>query len=158
MRTPPTEERFWPNVEKGVGDGCWLWVGSKLPKGYGMLAKTYAHRFSYEIHTGTIPAGLLVCHSCDNPSCVRPDHLFLGTYKENTQDMIRKGRTNGPKGTRAARAKLTELQVLEIRAATDGPSAIAKRFNLNESTVCKIRLRKRWAHILDNNVQQMETA
>ena len=73
--------------------GCIIWAGYKNEKGYGVFSKKYAHRFSYEHHYKvTIPAGILVCHHCDTPSCVNPQHLFLGTQKDNIADMIKKGR------------------------------------------------------------------
>ncbi len=95
----PREERFWKHVHKT--DSCWLWTASVNDKGYGQLfvgvgkSPLRAHRVSWELHRGLIPIGLLVLHHCDNPPCVRPDHLFLGTYKDSTQDMISKGRQRG---------------------------------------------------------------
>jgi len=90
------EERFWGMVLKT--DGCWLWQGYKNPKGYGLISTKrgsrplQTHRVSYEIHFGPIPDGKWVLHKCDNMQCVRPDHLFLGTPKENTHDMMEKER------------------------------------------------------------------
>jgi len=85
--------RFWIRVNKA--DACWEWQGP-LKRGYGSFYYDHhqgtAHRFSWELHRGQIPAGLQVCHTCDNPKCVRPDHLFLGTCKDNIQDCHRKGR------------------------------------------------------------------
>ena len=91
----PVESRFWQYVHKS--NGCWTWIGWKQQQGYGLIASgrnaLLAHRASWMIHFGTIPHGLLVCHRCDNPPCVRPDHLFLGTYKDNSMDSQRKGRS-----------------------------------------------------------------
>jgi hypothetical protein len=95
------EQRFWKFVEKS--DGCWLWTGQRTPEGYGrfVVGRTPkqkgfnkgAHRFSWEMeYGGPIPVGIYVCHGCDQPSCVRPSHLFLGTATENMRDMARKGR------------------------------------------------------------------
>lgn len=88
-------ERFWSKIDR-TGQGCWLWQGTMLRQGYGcfkIAGKMYkAHRISYLYTKGPIPDGLVVCHSCDTPRCVRPDHLFLGTYKDNMQDAVRKGR------------------------------------------------------------------
>jgi len=88
------EERFWSRVNKT--DACWLWTGYRDPNGYGSLGvdckNRLAHRFSFELHNGAIPAGLFICHKCDVPSCVNPNHLFAGTQKENMMDCSRKGR------------------------------------------------------------------
>ena len=85
---------FWSHVEKN--DGCWIWKGSKSPRGYGYfnLKKQgwRAHRISWVLHHGPIETGKIICHHCDNPSCVRPDHLFCGTDKDNLSDAARKGR------------------------------------------------------------------
>jgi hypothetical protein len=90
----PILDRFWARIEKT--DTCWNWTRSKSKAGYGFMSikgvHMYMHRFSYELHFGVIPDGLYVCHRCDNPSCVRPEHLFLGTALENTRDCIAKGR------------------------------------------------------------------
>jgi len=86
--------------------GCWEWTGYKDPLGYGRFRhnrrRLYAHRAAYEVLIGEIPEGLLVCHHCDNPSCINPEHLFLGTHKDNTQDCIEKGRFY-PRGRRYVR-------------------------------------------------------
>jgi hypothetical protein len=90
----PLEERFFAKVQKT--DGCWLWTASLNKAGYGQIyaegRPQHASRISWRIHNGAIPAGLHVCHHCDNPRCVRPDHLFLGTRSDNMQDMLAKGR------------------------------------------------------------------
>jgi len=90
------EERFWDKVQKT--DTCWLWIGSTNQDGYGRFniggKLGGAHRYSFELHTGEIPEGMHVLHTCDTPACVRPDHLFLGTHSDNMQDMYRKRRHN----------------------------------------------------------------
>ncbi len=140
------EKRFWSKVDQS-NQGCWLWQGTLLTQGYGcfkIAGKMYkAHRVAYTLAKGTIPPGMFVCHHCDTPRCVRPDHLFLGTIKDNVHDAIKKGRwatgersgarqhpervprgdTSGPhlhperyQGERNGRARLTQAQAEEIRA------------------------------------------
>jgi hypothetical protein len=93
IRTP--EDRFWEKVEKS--EGCWEWTGNLSEKGYGLFAPKKghpmgAHRYSYLLANGHLPADLMICHHCDNPKCVRPDHLFAGTCADNLRDMREKGR------------------------------------------------------------------
>ena len=106
-------ERFWEKVNKT--DKCWLWTGGKASDGYGSFnydGGQRAHRFSWELHFGKIPSGLLVLHHCDTPGCVRPDHLFLGTQADNAKDMWRKGR--GIICRHGGARKLTDEQKQEI--------------------------------------------
>lgn len=91
------KERFWDKVDKQAGNGCWEWTASRNLTGYGHfgvlgLPSQVAHRVSYELNVGPIPAGYYVCHHCDNPPCIRPDHLFTGTNGDNVRDAIEKGR------------------------------------------------------------------
>ena len=110
MNLAPFTERelelFWERVVIGGPGECWEWTGARLPSGYGFITRNlkidgrrkgvtiYAHRMSYEIHNGEIPEGLQALHSCDNPSCPNPDHLFIGTQQDNVDDMMSKGRHN----------------------------------------------------------------
>ena len=130
-----TEKRFWSKVRKGAG--CWVWTASKRSKGYGAfvypqggdIVQGRAHRYSWEIHRGEVPPGLCVLHLCDNPACVRPDHLFLGTKRDNNRDMCAKGRhVSGGSKTPSSQckyergeshhgAKLTAAKVREMRKA-----------------------------------------
>lgn len=100
-RITPIAERFWSKVSKT--DGCWLWTGYTNAKGYGRIATAdgvaMAHRVSYEMHFGPIPDGMLVLHSCDTPSCVRPDHLSAGTHMDNMHDKVARRRHHKHKQT-----------------------------------------------------------
>lgn len=93
----PIAERFWSYITKGRGNACWKWNGPKVPHGYGVLYiagsnRIGAHRFSWQLSNGDIPSGLFVCHSCDNPECCNPAHLFLGTQLDNMRDASKKKR------------------------------------------------------------------
>jgi hypothetical protein len=140
--------RFWARVEKT--QACWNWRGSVRHFGHGHLnvlgVVTMAHRFSWTLTNGSIPDGLNVLHHCDNPRCVRPDHLFLGTHADNVADMNAKGRH--ARGERHGRAKLTDAQRAEAVAAYDHPgrrdgslrrlrTVLAERFNVKVSTIAK---------------------
>jgi hypothetical protein len=133
--------------------GCWNWTAGKDKNGYGQFSpyrrqNMRAHRASYELHREPIPEGLCVCHRCDNPSCINPDHLFLGTNAENTADRQAKGRQRYAIGSACGRAKLTEEEVSVILAA-EGVThrKLADRFGVTQSTISEIRSRKIWTHV-----------
>lgn len=144
------ETRFWRNVEKS--DGCWLWTGYSGKDGYGYLRvgtkQTGAHRYSYELHNGPIPEGLWVLHRCDNPPCVRPDHLWAGLANENTADRDSKQRQ--ALGERNRHAKLNAEDVLEIRRRLRQGStnvALAEEYGVAKSEISHIRTRRVWKHL-----------
>jgi hypothetical protein len=118
QRLKTTEQQILHNVKK-TDSGCWVRTSSLMPKGYSTIklnGKTrYAHRISYEHFVGPIPDGMCICHSCDNPSCVNPQHLFLGTQKDNLADMTNKGRRNGPRGRNHPRATITGQIAAKIK-------------------------------------------
>jgi hypothetical protein len=150
----PAEERFWKYVNKDTGTSCWEWTGCLEIAGYGKLRvngkNIKAHRFSYQLHKGEIPDGMFILHSCDNPKCIRPDHLSIGTHAENMRDMINKNRDNKAKGSAAGQAKLTENQVIEIKQKLNlgiKQKIIAQEYNIDDSNISRIKTGKNWAHI-----------
>lgn len=157
VRPRSIADRFWLKVHKT--DSCWLWTGAVHPNGYGALRDTgkysgvlSAHHISWELHNGPIPNGLWVLHNCpsgDNPACVNPVHLWLGTHRHNVLDRDTKGRV--AKGEQSGTSKLTESQVLAIRKryAAGGItySTIAREFHLSSGHVWNIVNRTLWRHI-----------
>lgn len=146
-RVPP-HERFWQKVRKS--DGCWEWTGAVV-RTYGYFhvgpgrRSARAHRFSYELAYGPIPEGMLVCHRCDNRACVRPDHLFLGTAKDNYEDARSKSRHSA--GERNGVAKLTQSDVDAIRRLLDSgltKAEIGQRFGVSRTAVFWIAKGRNW--------------
>lgn len=133
--------------------GCWIWIGATWGGGkkYGSIhyqAKTYsAHVFSYLIHKGKIPNGLIVRHTCDVTFCVNPEHLILGTHQDNADDRQARGRTVVMRGEKNGFAKLTPEKVLAIRADPRSQKKIAVDYGVCQMTVCYIKSKKLWGHL-----------
>lgn len=172
--TEAQQKRFWSKVDKSTD--CWNWMAGRDKDGYGKVGVDYtdkrAHRISWELANGKSAAGLQVCHRCDRPSCVNPEHLFLGTQLDNSTDMKVKGRAasgarNGMAlnpthshfakvkfifaGEANAEAKLTEKQVLEIRARyvprKVGLEFLAKEYGVSFSNIHRIVKRQNWRNV-----------
>ena len=140
---------------KVLESGCWEWQAGRFENSYGKFNKLsaqhdlspYAHITSYIIHHGTIPEGLKVCHKCDHPWCVNPEHLFLGTHQDNMDDAVSKGRMYGwkrPSGEEHGRAKLTLAQVELIKVDTRSRRVIAQEYGVSLSRISKIKLGQSW--------------
>lgn len=153
------DERFWSKVNRDTASGCWLWTANKNNKGYGMFSvssyvgKQLAHRLAFADAHGAIPKGALVLHSCDNPRCVNPHHLRLGTFKDNVADMDQRGRRvpNGLRGVSSPGAMLSDAQVIQIRKdyVAGRPLAdIATANGLRRSSLTDITLGRSWTHLL----------
>jgi hypothetical protein len=155
------EDRFWARVRKDP-DGCWRWTASGV-RDYGRILydgkRVLAHRLSWELRHGPIPEGMEVCHNCpngDDPSCVNPDHLFLGTHAENMRDMVAKGRrrkVQGIRGEKSPVAKLTDAKASEALALyrTGGwsHSTLARRYGVSDGAIQQLVQRKTWRHLDD---------
>lgn len=147
-----TPEEFWTKVERGGPDECWPWTAATRGDGYGVLNErgktTVAHRRAFALASGPIPAGLCVCHSCDNPPCCNPTHLWLGTIADNNRDMFEKGRRPPAVGVRNARSKLTPEVVREIRRTYTGApgerKALCAKLGVHKNTLQAIFTRATW--------------
>jgi predicted XRE-type DNA-binding protein len=146
------EDRLLQRIACEPNSGCWLWLGRMDRNGYGILLDRnrplWAHRAAWRTWRGEIPAGLVVCHRCDTPACINPDHLFVGTQGDNIRDAARKGRTAS--GERQWNAKLKTEEVLAIRAlVAEGvyQRTIAAQFGVSQSTVSDIASRRKWPHL-----------
>jgi predicted XRE-type DNA-binding protein len=174
-RIPPAE-RFWAKVTKADSGECWGWTARITSDGYGQFREggkgsrnVRAHRFAYELTKGPIPEGLLVCHTCDNPLCCNPAHLFVGTVADNAADMVAKGRScrgaahrnygkawakatpeQRARGERNGTSKLTANMVREIRRFYQQGMRqvdLASRFGVEQSNISNIIRRKTWKHV-----------
>ncbi len=147
----PAPERFHSGYTVDQSSGCWLWHRSKRAGGYGQIKVNgqiiAAHRFSWVLRHGGIPDKLFVCHSCDTPACVNPDHLFLGTARDNSVDMYSKGRKPG---WIPPMQRLTAEDVIRIREAKQcgaSSASLAQTYGVNVSHVNKIIRRAIWKQI-----------
>jgi hypothetical protein len=161
------EQRFWSKVKIGLPDKCWEWQGAISSRGYGSFRRgdkiCGAYRVSWELTYGIIPSGLCVCHKCDNPPCVNPNHLFLGTHQDNIKDRSLKGRSaktigkyshehpEKSRGERNGRAKLTERDVLSIRSKYASgeitQKELSNQYGVVHSVIGYIIHHKIWKHI-----------
>lgn len=150
LSNPTDIERFSEKYIFCPKTGCWLWQGGKQ-RGYGKFTvrskSIKAHRFSYQYYRGDIPPGMFVCHTCDTPACVNPDHLFIGTAKDNARDKEKKGRGNQVRGRDHYCAKLTPEQAMEIFNAKGHNLKIAQAYGVSDSLVRHIKAKRKWKHI-----------
>lgn len=146
-------DRFNSKIEK-LESGCWVYTGYKNPKGYGVFKSTIsnlAHRFSWIMHNGEIPKGLLVCHTCDFPPCIRIDHLWVGSPRDNTQDMVKKDRPRGArnpkKGEESATSKITNDQAFQIAKLIESGKTskeISSELNISVHIINDISSNRTW--------------
>lgn len=155
------EHRFWKNVQMESKNECWKWLGKKDSHGYGEIRifeegkrerkLEKAHRISWRLmFHKSIPKGVFICHHCDNPGCVNPYHLFLGTHLDNMLDKKHKGRCNSPKGESHSFHKLTEQQVKEIKSIKikyGDLTRLAKKYGVTKQAIKLIVNGKNWAHL-----------
>ena len=161
----PVDERFWAKVDKSNNGGCWIWIGGKLGRlkhggFWDGKQMTYAHRVSYEFVNGPIPEGKEIMHICDNPACVNPNHLMLGSHAENMLDAKTKGRTSGgfhfvheenrSLGEKHGQSKLTDNDIREIRQKYDSGikvNELARQYGMGHAQIGMIAHRRAWIHI-----------
>ena len=155
------EQRFWMKVDKREPDECWEWLAGTTGEWYGVFNRgdsprvEAAHRFSWEIHNGPIPKGMCVLHHCDNPICVNPRHLFLGTQTDNNHDRDQKERQ--ARGARAGSSKLTKKKVCRVRRLLKegwSQSKIARLMGVSQVTIHSIDAGKTWAWFQDCTEQE----
>jgi len=150
------KERLLSHITIDQKTGCWNWNRYRMPTGYGQIGTEgskpeMTHRVSWKLFKGPIPDGLWVLHKCDNPACVNPDHLFLGTHTDNMKDCVKKGRfrANIMYGENHPKHKLTVESVLAIRKDARPQWRIAKDYGVCEDTIYKVKNRRMWGHVPD---------
>lgn len=147
----PNEMRFMEKVSVAKNGDCWEWRASKHRQGYGQFrmdgSTQLAHRASWMIFKGEIPAGMCVCHSCDNTACVNPDHLWLGSQRDNVRDMDKKGRRVISRAENVGTAKLTAEQVKEIRQSLERSVVLAARYGVSRSAIRRIQSLRYWKSV-----------
>lgn len=147
----PLRERFEEKFTPEPNSGCWLWTAATLPFGYGVLGSggkrgnVRAHHAAWRLYRGDIPDGMWVLHKCDNPACVNPDHLFLGSHRDNVDDCMAKRRTTF--GARNAAARLSNEQARSIFQSREHTDALATRYRVSGDTVRAIRAGRRWSRV-----------
>ena len=154
----PIEKRFWEKVKRGSPEQCWEWQAYRDAKGYGVVgvrgSKTEkAHRVAWRLSKGQIPKGKQCCHHCDNPPCCNPNHLFIGTPKDNTLDCIVKGRARYLKGESKPEAKLTNELVRKAKELFRSGvtfADIGRKFGLHYTTIMDAVRGKSWKHLGDH--------
>jgi hypothetical protein len=136
---PPLKVRLLKHVDVRPGE-CWLWTGRRMPNGYGTYGELLAHRLMYQEHVGPIPEGLFILHRCDVPACVNPEHLFPGTARDNSLDMVSKERQRTAKLTRA------QVKAIRERYAAGGITqlALAREYGVTEESINNIVRRRTW--------------
>lgn len=146
-----SDEELWVYMQSKLTrktDTCWIWLGATHEKGYGQFwfqkKVRPAHVIAFLLSGKVLSPGEYVCHTCDNPSCINPDHLFAGSQYDNMQDMKSKDRSARLAGEKNGRSKLTESQVQEIRIRIDSHSDLAREFGVSHTTIMKIRKRALW--------------
>lgn len=145
-----TPEELFNRAIPEPNSGCWLWLGAVDKYGYGIVKSrpnTYAHRASYAVHCGEIAPGGCILHSCDQPSCINPQHLRVGTQFDNSQDRVKRGRARGPKGVAHGSAKLTDDDVRAIRIDPRSSSKVGAEYGVHRAQIGRIRSRQLWSHV-----------
>lgn len=152
----PLADRFWAKVDRRGSGECWHWIASRRANGYGQFGvpgrpMQKAHRVAWFLVNGDIPVGMCVCHRCDTPSCVNPNHLFLGTLRDNARDMVAKGRNRQPRGDNHPHRKISSADALEIkRRISRGAERlvdIAKDYGISPEAVGGIKSGRKWRHV-----------